>query len=129
MLIDFQQLTLPNTPNYYLSCPAKYCNVTPNQESRIYPISQKILIADWNKAIALQPRVKLISSTANQFNYVQRSLIFRFPDYISVRFIEITPQQSTIALYSQSKYGYSDFGVNKKRVISWLQALDKQIFN
>ncbi len=129
LTMDFQHLTLPNKPNYYLVCPAKYCNVTPNQESPIFPVSQKILETAWNKMIASQPRVKLLSSSAEplQYNYVQRSLVFHFPDYINVRFINISPQQSTVAIYSHAKYGYSDFGVNKTRIIAWLTALDTQL--
>ena len=32
--------------------------------------------------------------------------------------------ESALILYSRSVYGRSDFGVNRKRLLSWLAALD-----
>jgi uncharacterized protein (DUF1499 family) len=34
---------------------------------------------------------------------------------------------STLAIYSQSNYGYGDFGVNKDRVHSWIGLIDAQV--
>ena len=55
-----------------------------------------------------------------QFDYVQRSPRFRFPDIITVRFIPVSPSRSTLAIYSRSVYGRRDFGVNEKRVQEWM---------
>ena len=61
-----------------------------------------------------------------QYQYRQRSLVFRFPDFVDVRYIPIDDHTSTLAIYSRAKYGYSDFGVNKKRVEMWLALLQSQ---
>ncbi len=58
-----------------------------------------------------------------QFDYVQRSARFRFPDIITVRFISVSSSQSTLAIYSRSIYGKSDFGVNRERIDAWLKTL------
>jgi len=62
-----------------------------------------------------------------QFEYVQRSARFRFPDIIVVRFISVSPSQSTLAIYSRSVYGKSDFGVNRERIEAWLRILHERL--
>lgn len=125
LAVDFQHLILPGKPNYYLVCPAHYCNVGPQQDSPIYPIPMQGLILGWNAMVARQPRVELLAQnpTLNQYDYVQRSRWFHFPDYITVRFIALTGHTSTLAIYSRAKYGYYDFKVNQKRVQKWLADL------
>jgi hypothetical protein len=56
-------------------------------------------------------------------SFVARSRIFGFPDVILLR---VTPQgeaASTLTLHSSSLYGYSDFGVNGRRLEHWLARL------
>ncbi len=53
----------------------------------------------------------------------ERSAFFGFPDLIDVETIETGEAKSTLAIYSRSKYGYYDFGVNKRRVETWLREL------
>ncbi|MGB3553350.1 MAG: DUF1499 domain-containing protein [Jannaschia sp.] len=54
--------------------------------------------------------------------YVQRSKVMGFPDAISVR---VAPEGngSTLAIWSRSRFGHSDMGVNRARVERWLAAL------
>lgn len=59
--------------------------------------------------------------------YVQRSNLMRYPDYISVRFIELADGKSTLAVYSRSRFGRKDFGVNKARVKAWIGAMGKPV--
>ncbi|MFN7097701.1 MAG: DUF1499 domain-containing protein [Gammaproteobacteria bacterium] len=125
--VDFKTLQLPSSPNYYLMCPENYCAATPNEISPIFKRSLVSAELAWQRIVAKQPRTQLLSrdSHEHQFFYVQRSLIFRFPDYITVQIIPLTATTTTIAIYSHSKYGYSDLGMNKKRVQSWVAELMK----
>ena len=74
------------------------------------------------------PRTKLLNRSADGLNLtlVQRTALLRFPDYIDVA-IQPAPGgdggSSTIAVYSRSRFGYSDLGVNRKRVEDWMAAL------
>ena len=52
--------------------------------------------------------------------YVQRSAIIGFPDYITVKALEL-PDGSALAIFSRSRFGSSDFGVNEARVVAWLK--------
>jgi len=55
--------------------------------------------------------------------YVQRTKRLRFPDYISVKFIDLPDDRSTIAVFSRSRYGQGDLGVNEARVKDWIAGL------
>ena len=55
--------------------------------------------------------------------YVQRSLVFRFPDTIWIQVLPLDANRSTLAIYSRSAYGRYDFGVNRSRVQAWLAAI------
>lgn len=55
--------------------------------------------------------------------YVQRSKFLRFPDYITVRTVDLGNGGSGIAVWSRSRFGQSDFGVNRRRVEKLLAAL------
>ena len=54
---------------------------------------------------------------------LKTSTLFAFPDYISVKFIEIDANTSTLAVLSRSRLGQSDLGVNEKRITAWLAQL------
>jgi len=63
----------------------------------------------------------LAGSAADGFvTYIQRSTLFGFPDYVSVKFIDLPDGGSTIAIFSRARYGKSDLDVNQKRVARWV---------
>jgi uncharacterized protein (DUF1499 family) len=124
---DFKQLKRPSSPNYYVVCPKDYCNIKPDVDSKTYPVSAETLHHLWLKSIKNEPRFKLLHSEKERLEYVQRSFVFRFPDYVSVYFLDVGNNESRIALLSRSKYGHSDFGVNKKRVKRLLKNLNKEV--
>jgi uncharacterized protein (DUF1499 family) len=61
------------------------------------------------------------------FVYIQRSALFRFPDVITVELVTLAPDRSSLAIYSRSRYGRSDFGVNRRRVLRWLSRLQRMV--
>jgi uncharacterized protein (DUF1499 family) len=128
---DLQNLSLPFTPNYYLICPKDYCNVQPNEYSPVYNLSAEDLFNAWNQLVATQPYMNITGTipAKAQYEYVQKSLLFGFPDYITVQFIATSDTTSTLAIYSRSRYGFYDFGVNKKRLQNWLAQLNQIVAN
>lgn len=124
---NFKTLQRDNKLNSYLVCPANYCQTRVDALAPDYPVSVQELMTAWQKVIAMQPRTTLSYHSGSHFQYVQRSLLFRFPDNIYVTFLPLATEKSTLAIYSQSVYGYYDFGVNKKRVEHWLAALGAEL--
>jgi uncharacterized protein (DUF1499 family) len=106
-------------------CPPGICNG--HADSPVFDVSVDQLRQRWQKVVTAQPHVGLLAEDGQQFDYVQLSERFRFPDIIKVRFISVSPTQSTLAIYSRSVYGKSDFGVNRKRIEAWLAALGEAL--
>ena len=125
-LVDFERMTLPDKPHYCTveaSCSQPRCIKAP-----VFKLSLSQLKQRWQAMVDQQPRVKLLRHDDKhwQYQYVQRSLIFRFPDLIDVRFYQINADQSSLQAYSRSVYGYSDLGVNCKRLKHWLASLQHE---
>ena len=58
---------------------------------------------------------------------VLTSAVFSFKDDVRVHVIALSPQQSTLALYSASRVGYWDLGTNRRRVEDWLARLQNAL--
>jgi uncharacterized protein (DUF1499 family) len=83
----------------------------------------------WFALIATKPATRVIArdDDARQFDVETLTKLVGFPDTITVRFLETPEGGSTLAAYSRSFYGRSDFGTNKKRLDSWLEQLDARL--
>ncbi len=123
--LNFKTLELPLPPNKYLVCPKDYCRAKTDAMSITYDVSVAALKTAWNTMVAQQLRVTLLAAFQNgrQERYIQLSRVFHFPDFITVDFISVDEDHSTLAIYSHSKYGHSDLGVNQQRVQTWLREL------
>jgi uncharacterized protein (DUF1499 family) len=127
--IDFQTMRRGPKPNQYLVCPLDVCTAKPDRVSPVYPVPVSVLRDHWMAMIARQPRVEqlTVDPDAWQYDFVQRSRLFGFPDTITVRFIPLANDPSTLAIYSRSHYGYADLGVNRRRITAWLSDLDTSL--
>jgi uncharacterized protein (DUF1499 family) len=127
--IEFEMLQRSASPNQYLVCPPDRCPAKPDATSAVYDVPRAVLRKAWLQLMAAQPRVVQIgiSADASQYDFIQRSQWIRFPDVITVKFIDLATNRSTLAIYSRSHYGYSDLGVNRERIESWLQDLDQYL--
>lgn len=123
--VTFDDIKVPSSPNFYLVCPDNYCDKQAHDPSPIFKLSLTELDSRWQTMITQQPRISIIreNSATHEYTYVQRTKWLRFPDYIDVKLIEIDKQHSSLIIFSRSKYGYSDLGVNQRRVKSWLATL------
>jgi uncharacterized protein (DUF1499 family) len=64
-------------------------------------------------ALGTEPRITIIEDTGDYLHAEARSLVFRFVD--DVEFL-LDPRAGVIQVRSASRVGYSDFGVNRRRV-------------
>jgi uncharacterized protein (DUF1499 family) len=123
--VNFSSLMLTAKPNQFLVCPAGFCGAKPHMISPTFAHPVDVLRQRWAVMLAAQPRIEAGAADdgAMQYDYIQRTELMRYPDSITVRFIPLADGQSTLAIYSRSHYGRSDFGVNQARIRAWLAAL------
>lgn len=128
--MDFSALVLDVAPHAYLVCPPALCELAvPHRESPVYEVTAGQLQVAWFAVVAGAQRVSIVSVDEGgvQYDFVQQSAIMRYPDTITVRFLPWGEGRSTIAIYSRSTYGVSDFGVNQDRIDDWLSTLSAEI--
>ena len=115
--IDFKSRLLTDRPNQYLACPEGFCADEPNEIVPVFDVPAATLLAAWDKAVASEPRVTMVpQQSASRRSFIQRSSLLRYPDRITAEAVPMGEGKSSIAIYSQSRYGYSDAGVNAARV-------------
>jgi len=122
--IDFAALRRARTPNQYLVAPPDLCRAAvPDATAPTFALPAAELAERWQAAVTASPdNATLLRSDPghDQYDYLQRSRLCRFPDVITVRFIALGPDRSTLAVYSRSLYGRGDLGTNRRRVRRWL---------
>jgi uncharacterized protein (DUF1499 family) len=118
-------LQSPLPGNAALACPTGYCAAAEAIPSPAFVVSWEKLREDWAEIIGQTPRAIAVASDPEQRRYsvVQHSLVFGFPDIVTFEFVPLGPDRSSIAVYSRARYGRSDFGVNRRRVLTWLGQL------
>lgn len=124
--MDFRTLRLTAKPNQYLVAPDGLCDqAKPHCTAPEFAVDKGVLRRCFREVALAQSRVVLVGADDATFTdtYVQRSALLRFPDTITVRFLGATPGASSLAIYSRSRYGYSDLGVNKARIDAWSSEL------
>ena len=122
--IDFRSLVLPSSPNTCLAAPAgghAQAHIT------VPPLPVDAATA-WPVLRALGdgfPRVTRYGEWPDrrQAQWVERSALMNYPDIIAAELVP-GPGGAGLFLFSRSLFGYSDLGVNRKRVEAWLAALD-----
>ena len=125
--ITIASLHSPLPANAFLACPRGYCIVEDAMPSPVFPIPVDRLANYWAAVITNEPRIVEVASDPGRHRSVliQRSALFRFPDVITIELVALWSDRSSVALYSRARYGRSDFGVNRKRVLRWLSRLQE----
>lgn len=125
MLLDFQGIPAARKPNGALALPRHWARDDADIESPVFAASVEALRDAVVSIAAAEPRTHLLhlDREAMQAEFEQSSKIFRFPDTITVAFERVDDARSTLAVYSRARLGYYDFGVNRRRVRRWLDAL------
>ncbi|GEQ97083.1 hypothetical protein JCM17844_07200 [Iodidimonas gelatinilytica] len=125
-VIEFATLTRTDKPNSYLLCPADRCpQASPDDIAPVFDLSSNDLRARLLEYVDRSPDIRThrLDLENQQFEFVERTPMMRFPDIITVRIYPTDEGGSTLAIYSRSVYGHSDLGANKKRITRWLAAI------
>jgi uncharacterized protein (DUF1499 family) len=125
--IDFETFRRGSRPNTALACPPGFCrNATADIDPGVFPFGEEELRRRLTAFALSEPRVvpayrHAAPGLPTQDRYIARTAVMSFPDTIDVLFIPLTEATSTLAIYSRSQIGYSDRGVNLKRIKAWLE--------
>jgi hypothetical protein len=123
--VEFEVFTRGSKPNTALACPAGFCKNAPSDfVPPVYPVSEEKLRALITAKVLAEPDTSPVYRHASpglptQDRYIQRTPLMRFPDTINIRFIPLTENTSTLAIFSRSQLGHSDMGVNLARIRRW----------
>ena len=126
--MDTAQITRPASPNTALAAPDGF-NPAPDIVTPGYPVPAARLLELIQAVAASQPRTfqAALYPDRLQVHYVARSAVLNFPDLVMVQVRDEGLGRSNLILYSRSVYGYGDFGVNRRRVETWLGGLQTRL--
>lgn len=133
-MTDFKLLQNRNPPtvisNEYIVAPEDF---TPrariDQVAPVFRVPVDKLEEEVKVVMNKLPRITYIAEdkATTRVEYVQRTLLFRFPDVITIQTIPLDSNSATLAIHSSSVYGAGDLGVNKQRVQEILGDLSLRI--
>jgi hypothetical protein len=106
-------------PNDYIVAPEGLRADTPDRIATVQNGGPKELLFQFD-SIAGAVSTELAGSLEElHITYVQRTSVMGYPDYISVKAVEVDGG-AALVIYSRSRFGKSDFGVNRERIDRWL---------
>ncbi|TCP63246.1 uncharacterized protein (DUF1499 family) [Rhodovulum bhavnagarense] len=113
----------PGSPNAALIRPQGGDAAAP-----VYPVTPQALAEALDEVALAEMRTRRIAGEADALwaTYVQRSALWGFPDYISVK-VFATNGGASYAAFSRARFGRSDLGVNARRLARWQAALDVRL--
>ncbi len=96
-----------------------------DRQAPVFDLSASELARRVDDMAAGRPRTSRLAGSpeTGMMTYVQRSRWIGFPDYVTVRVLPRGDDAATLAIWSRSRFGHSDMGVNAARVDRWLAAL------
>ncbi|WP_404384625.1 DUF1499 domain-containing protein [Caenispirillum salinarum] len=115
--------------NEYILCPAGLCPGQTHGEAPEFAVPATDLKAAWDRVVASKPHTERLAwdDAAMQGDWEVRTPLLRFPDTVTVRFVPLAEDRSTLAVFSRSHYGKSDLGTNGRRVTQWLDDLRAEV--
>jgi uncharacterized protein (DUF1499 family) len=123
--VEFRSLVLPRSPNTCLAAPA---GAHPAAHLETPPLAVAVATA-WPVLRRFGQRFPRTYRLAEwperrQAQWVERSPRLGFPDVIAAELVEGPGGAAGLFLYSRSLFGWSDLGVNRRRVQAWIEAFD-----
>jgi len=111
-------------PNDYLVAPPDTTAASPDREAPVLGSPPKEHLFLFDSVARNSDRVEVLAGSVDDLHitYVQRSLIFGFPDYVTVKAVP-KGDGSALIIWSRSRFGYSDLGVNQERVDRWISQM------
>jgi len=117
--VDPLTVERPDTENFHLLRPEDGDGPAP-----VFKSTPEAVAVALRKIISETPRASLVAGSPENghMTVVVRSRLMGFPDFVTIKLLAVDGG-TALAIFSRSRYGYSDMGVNKARVERWLEAL------
>ncbi|WP_116130919.1 DUF1499 domain-containing protein [Tropicimonas sp. IMCC34043] len=92
----------------------------------VVPLAPEAMLQQIDRIAAATPRTCRLAGdpASGRVTYITRSRVFGFPDYTSVAAMAGDGGAQPV-IFARQRFGKSDLGVNRKRVESWLAALER----
>ncbi|MAK62166.1 MAG: hypothetical protein CMK09_14440 [Ponticaulis sp.] len=126
------QIERPNSPNTaFIAPPETETRSSIDEVAPVFACDASTLFDLCLNTWTGLERVELADSDRDRLtaHFIARSAIFGFKDDICLEVVAFGAQSSSVLLYSASRVGYSDFGVNRKRVGQWMDLLGQHVEN
>jgi uncharacterized protein (DUF1499 family) len=125
--IDLEQLGDRSRLNtYFVAPPDAVDRVGADSPAPEFDASVEAVSAALAEILADRPRMRVTTGPQGRVQAVERSFLFRFPDHVVGRAVSVDGGTS-LYLYSASRFGRSDLGVNRARVETVLAALAERL--
>lgn len=123
--VDFRALVLPRSPNACLAAPAG-AHPAAHLATPPLPVGMATAWPVLRRFGQRFPRTWRFAEwpERRQAQWVERSARLNFPDVIAAELAEGPDGAAGLFLYSRSLFGWSDLGVNRRRVEAWIAAFD-----
>jgi len=126
--VAIRDLHDPLPGNSFLSCPPGYCQASA-APSPVFAIPVMQLVDLTRRVMADEGQVFVVDTLPEMrgFTAIQRTPLLHFPDIVTLEFVALAPDRSSLAIYSRARYGRSDFGTNRRRVLRWLNEIEQRV--
>jgi uncharacterized protein (DUF1499 family) len=122
--LDFARFRKISRPNQFLALPVQFTSAQKaDAVSPVFAVSVDQVRDAWLEIVRGEARVSGIRQLEGQIEAIQRTPLVGFPDWITAQPVDMGDGKASICIFSRSKFGYSDAGVNKKRVMAWIELL------
>lgn len=111
-------------PNDFLVAPPSFSAAVPDVEAAVHALPPRELLFLLDSVASQSAGASILAGSLDDLwiTYVQRTAIIGFPDYISVKAVQVEGG-SALVIWSRSRFGHSDMGVNRKRIETWLSQI------
>jgi hypothetical protein len=120
--VDFATLRRRGMPNDALVAPPGMALAAkPDRTAPVWDVPPDVLRERLLKVVSATPHVEQVARAGgpNGDRFVARTPVLRFPDTIDMLVVPVEGG-SSVAFYSRSLLGRSDFGTNLRRIEAWL---------
>lgn len=97
-------------------------------DAPVYDVTPERLFALLEGVVIDTPRVEKVAEGPDPLHasYISRTPLMGYPDYVSLRVISVEGGAS-FAIWSRSRFGRSDFGLNAARIERWREELENAL--